>query len=346
MVHSLLLVAALLADCIAAAPTSHVIHEARDPASVSSRWVQKGRVAPDALLPVRVGLTQSNLDRGEEMLLDVSDPDSPNYGKHWTSEQVTDFFKPSDESTAAVKSWLESSGFSDLSLSDNKAWIAFNAPASKVESLLHAEFYEFEDSVTKGKAPSTHAYSVPKEVQPHIDFITPGLKLLPPTKVKANTYGAARRAPAPPQYSNYGLSTCDEAVNPDCLAALYKIPKQTLTPNPANQLGLYESIFQRWDPTDLDLFFTNYTHGNIPNGTEPVNKAVDGGESETPHHFVSITNGGEIELDLDVAYPIVYPQKIYIYDEDDLHYQRVDIANLTTTFGGCPKCEHVTCNFD
>lgn len=41
-------------------------------------------------LPVRVGLIENNLDLGDEMLMKVSHPLSPTYGKHWTPEEVCD----------------------------------------------------------------------------------------------------------------------------------------------------------------------------------------------------------------------------------------------------------------
>jgi len=34
------------------------------------------------------GLKQQNIHKGHDFLMDVSDPTSPNYGNHWTPEQV------------------------------------------------------------------------------------------------------------------------------------------------------------------------------------------------------------------------------------------------------------------
>ena len=51
------------------APVNHVLHEKRD--QVLSGWVQRGRVHPDAEIPVRIGMTQSNLDRGHDLLMEV-----------------------------------------------------------------------------------------------------------------------------------------------------------------------------------------------------------------------------------------------------------------------------------
>lgn len=69
------------------ASVPHVVHEKR---SAASSWSAISGAKPDGrtTLPVRIGLTQSNLDLGYDFLMDVADPSSKNYGKHWTTEQV------------------------------------------------------------------------------------------------------------------------------------------------------------------------------------------------------------------------------------------------------------------
>lgn len=54
-----------------------VVHERRaviDP-------TKGDRVPGDAVIPVRIGLKQSNLEDGYDAVMDVSDPASSNYGK-------------------------------------------------------------------------------------------------------------------------------------------------------------------------------------------------------------------------------------------------------------------------
>ena len=73
-VSSSALFATLLA--VAAAkpvPETHVIHEKRDVAHrfTVSRWIKRDRLEQNAVLPVRVGLKQQNLDNGADWLMDV-----------------------------------------------------------------------------------------------------------------------------------------------------------------------------------------------------------------------------------------------------------------------------------
>jgi tripeptidyl-peptidase-1 len=86
----LTVIVGLVAQTIAApapAPVSHIVHEKRD--IDSSTWILNDiKLRRDAIIPMSIGLTQRNLEHGYDFLMDVSDPKSPNYGKHWTMEKV------------------------------------------------------------------------------------------------------------------------------------------------------------------------------------------------------------------------------------------------------------------
>lgn len=70
-----------------------------------------------------------------------------------------------------------------------------------------------------------------------------------------------------------------------------------------------------YDQEDLDLFFANYTP-YIPKGTHPIPNFVDGAMAP-----VSVEEaGGESLLDFELAYPLVYPQKLVLYQTDDINY--------------------------
>ena len=78
--------------------------------------------------------------------MDVAHPASPNYGKHWTPEEVRATFSPSSESVSAVKSWLAASGIDPqrVAETENKGWLAVDLPVHMVESLLGATYHEYE----------------------------------------------------------------------------------------------------------------------------------------------------------------------------------------------------------
>lgn len=87
--------AAAFATLITSLPTSanHVVHEKR---SGSSNWspVRDAKLDGRITLPIRIGLTESNLHRGDDILMEVSDPASEKYGKHLTAEEVMKYPNP------------------------------------------------------------------------------------------------------------------------------------------------------------------------------------------------------------------------------------------------------------
>lgn len=303
------------------------------------------------MLPMRVGLTQQNLDSAHEHLMDLSHPASPNYGKHWTADQVVDAFKPSDETVGAVSKWLAEHGINDHVHSENKGWLAFHATVEQAERLLHTKYFEYEDSQTGGVMPACEEYHVPRHVQEHVDYITPGIKLLAPSNEESQAARSSKRnlpsmddvrqhrpyshrrlqlnqlGAMSPENAMGNLSSCDTATTPACIAALYNIPPANLS-HPNNSMGIFEAELQMWDQADLNLFFGNFSHTTIPNNTHPNNNLVDGGVANTSYLFQA---GAEALLDLEVAYPIVYPQEITIWNVDDRRYQLW--ANNTYTWG-------------
>lgn len=62
------------------------------------------------ILPLRIGLRQVKLDEGHNLLMDRSDPQSSNFGKRMTAEEVIDFFAPPKESVEIVRDWLVAGG--------------------------------------------------------------------------------------------------------------------------------------------------------------------------------------------------------------------------------------------
>ena len=99
---------ALVSSFAATAPSvtrrnNLVLHERR--AQEPRDWVLTRRLEPSAVLPMRFGLAQSNLDKVEEMLMAVSHPDSPTYGQHYSVKDVVDTFAPSAETVERVVGW-------------------------------------------------------------------------------------------------------------------------------------------------------------------------------------------------------------------------------------------------
>lgn len=96
---------------------------------------------------MRIGLKQRNLHRGYELLMDVADPSSANYGRHWTQDEITDMFSPSAATVNVTKDWVMSSGIgaARIAHSASGGWLVFNATVDEAEKLLDASFWLYEN---------------------------------------------------------------------------------------------------------------------------------------------------------------------------------------------------------
>lgn len=173
MRSSFVALGALVASTIAAPSSSHVQHEKRE--YLPPGWERHEKLANHEVIPLRFALSQSNLDKADGFLMDVSHPDSPNFGKHWTAQQIAETFAPSQESVETVTAWLKNSGIAPerIRKSQSLGWLHLNATVAEAEDLLKTEFFLHKHAQTGKPHVGCSQYSVPEYVQPHVDFITP-----------------------------------------------------------------------------------------------------------------------------------------------------------------------------
>ena len=167
------LAVALLASSVLAAPSpKYVQHERRH--LLPRGWRKVNAMHSKTVLPMRIALTQPNLQQGYDYLIDVSHPQSPNYGKHWSAKQVAETFAPTQESVDAVMEWLEGSGISStrISRSQSLGWLQFNASVAEAESLLKTRYHLHRHQTGKPHV-GCSSYHIPEHLKSHIDFITP-----------------------------------------------------------------------------------------------------------------------------------------------------------------------------
>lgn len=67
--HVLLGTAAAAGVLASPTPNDYVVHERR--AVLSRSWTEEKRLDKASILPMRIGLTQSNLDRGHDLLMEM-----------------------------------------------------------------------------------------------------------------------------------------------------------------------------------------------------------------------------------------------------------------------------------
>ncbi|KAK8110251.1 Pro-kumamolisin [Apiospora kogelbergensis] len=344
----LLLVEALLAlaSLISASPASrryahHVVHEKRH--QLPEGWAKRDKVDGRAVLPLRIGLKQRNLGRADELLDEVSNPMSGNYAQHWSARKIADMFAPSQESIDSVNAWLAESGIdpSRIAVSASKSWITVNATVSEVESLIKTNYHVYEH--TSGHLHvASDTYSLPAYLSAeHVDIVMPTLhfdvkvqpgnqdsgnelrkrplrtrNIHPVSGVKAVGIDTGIGPQMGPQIGMSkiisALDDCDKQIIPDCLRALYHIPHGS-SAQPGNSYGIAAYMSNSYHPSDLDLFFANFSKTKV--GDRPILESIVGG---TPLQNLTDRNLYiESSLDLEYAMALVHPQTVTLYQVGD-----------------------------
>lgn len=262
--------------------------------------------------------------------------DSPRYGQWYSPKEIIDLFAPAQESVDTVREWVESSGIDPrrISLSANKQWLQFDASADEAERLLKTKYHVYEHAKSGVENIGCDEYHVPQHVKEHVDYITPGLKLLTGGKNPKDRDLSKRGEKAKRGFRTNGsqkfsppiisgtlsksqlpslnsLSTCDSFITPACIAAMYNITQATKAA-PNNQLGIFEEG-DFYAAEDLIEFFTLLAP-NIPITTMPKLEGIDGGFAP------GAVAGGESDLDFQISYPIIYPQNSVLFQTDDIFY--------------------------
>jgi tripeptidyl-peptidase I len=136
----------------------HIIHEARS--VIPNQWDKRPMLDKSRIIPVRINLAQ-NFDGAEDLLMEVSHPDSPKYAQHYNAEEVADLvrfsqiqhlgedltyclffiyplqFAPTKETIDIVLDWLRSEGH-DVDHSHYNHWkaaVVVPMPIHKAENL-------------------------------------------------------------------------------------------------------------------------------------------------------------------------------------------------------------------
>lgn len=228
-----------------------VRHEKR---TNSGRMVKRFRANPAQELPVRIALAQNQLEVGHERLMDISDPRSPNFGKHLTSAEVGSLFRPSSESIDTVRSWLHGSGIEmdRHSVTPGKAYLKFHATIEELESLLSTRYHVYSHPTTNEGHIGCDEYHLPAGIARHIDFVTPSVSTISIggareiKKKKRSEVKSFSRASFPPIILSSGNSPvpdassteipCHTAVTPDCLRGKdHLLPFSVVEPAPEIQ---------------------------------------------------------------------------------------------------------------
>ncbi|KAJ7859611.1 family S53 protease [Mycena olivaceomarginata] len=283
----------LLVTATPRVPRTMVVHESR--AAPAKGFVQSAAAPAEQELTLRIALKQNNIAGLETELYKVSDPTSEFYGQHLTLKEVTEFVKPTNETVAAVSSWLSGNSIGAKPVTPAGDMLEIKIPVSQANDLLSAEFSVFTHVETGKTIIRTLQYSLPTLLTQHVEFFHPTTIFAPPLRSKPKFVAAssAKRATAG---SDDLPDSCTSTINPACLQELYRIPTTPATQK-SNTLGVAGFIDEWAHQADLTTFLTR-DRPDINSSTSFALETLDGGSN--PQN----SSQAGVEADLDTQYTI------------------------------------------
>uniref|UniRef100_A0A8C9XGY3 Tripeptidyl-peptidase 1 n=1 Tax=Sander lucioperca TaxID=283035 RepID=A0A8C9XGY3_SANLU len=217
-------------------------------------WTHVGRVDPTEELELTFALKQQNSDLLEEILTLVSDPDSAQYGKHLTLEEVSSLVRPSELTQKVVHHWLQSHGITNCLTVRTRdflqLWSFLFYVLRVAETLLPgSKFHRYirdGHSLVRSSAP----YSVHDDVHQHLDFVG-GLHRLPPKGQDLNKASSNRKQ----KQSKAGVHL---GVTPAILRARYNLTATDVGTAQNNSQAVAQFLEQYYSPADLAEFMGMY----------------------------------------------------------------------------------------
>ena len=306
-----------------ALPTFAAVHEQL--AAVPSGWTQVGAPAETDTISLQIALAQQNLDLLDAKIMAVSTPGSASYGQYMDGDAVTAMLAPSADASPAVLAWLAEAGVTNA-YSDG-ANVNFSTTVYLANSLLSTTFNYYENAGIQKLR--TTEYSVPDDVQIHIDLITPTTyfgKTVAQSPVRAPWVDRPRKMDH--RVRNLGIrqfngttnsttngnmtstkndtidASCATLITPTCIKEIYNI-NYTPDPNSGSKIGFGSFLNQSARTQDLSLF---QTAQDIPQQGFSV-QLINGGINDQAID----ENHGEADLDVEYISGISHPLPIISY---------------------------------
>ena len=116
-----------------------------------------------------IAIHQSNIDKLRDILDDVSDMGSPNYGKHLTKEEVASM-TADPLKTKTIIDHFTGKGAKVIAQTPNGEYITMRAPIALWEETFSAAFEEVE-LASGERVLRSHSFSIPEDLFAHIAYV-------------------------------------------------------------------------------------------------------------------------------------------------------------------------------
>ena len=258
-------------------------------------------------LPLAISLPLRNSNQLSDLIRQLYDPASPNYGQYLTPAQFTELFGPTEADYQAVINFAQTNGLTVTCLHPNRLIVDVEGAVSDIQKVFHVTLlnYQHPTEARKFFAPSVEPsvnLSVPLL---HISGLNnysiphPNYKIKPPNLISKGVSSSSGTVSSITPNSGSGPSG---AYGGGDFRAAY-VPGTTLTGS-GQCVGLLQ--FDGYYASDIAAYRTQFGLPNIP----LINVAVDGGVA-TP----SSGGNGEVCLDIETVMSMAPGiSAIYVYE--------------------------------
>ena len=177
---------------------THIFKESVPHLSSRTDLISRSSVQSDHIHELIFVVQQQNMEKLTDILHDVSDPASPNYGQHMSVEQVS-AMTLNPVAREAIVNYLHSNGASITSEILSGDLITANAPLSVWEKVLNTEFYVFHQMQPLGAVQSrvgAEKYSVPVELDKYLESVLNVIDLPYHTSLSTRSRSVSSALPA------------------------------------------------------------------------------------------------------------------------------------------------------
>lgn len=249
---------------------THVFKEGNPGLSTRADVKKQIRAHHDHSHEVIFVVQQKNMDKLTLILDDLSDPSSPNYGQHWTRQEVVDFTSNS-EGRDAVVSYLHSNGALVTSETLTGEFISAQAPIKVWERVFNTEFNSYIQThfdKTSERVIRAEHYSIPRELDEHV------LAVLNTIDIHEHVFKVPQRIPFPLKTTKFS-NTDFGYMTPNTIKSYYNM-SLTTTGSINSTQAIFASVGQNYSPLNLAEFqeFNGYApnpavreYGNHANDT-------------------------------------------------------------------------------
>ncbi|XP_072127086.1 tripeptidyl-peptidase 1 [Mobula birostris] len=247
--------------------------------SLPAGWKYVERVSATDQILLTFALKQQNVNKLEEKLEQLSNPDSSQYGKYLSLDQLSRMVQPSEETLQTVWTWLGSFGVRNCSIVQTLDFLNCFMSSSTAENLLTGSKFNRYTNGHQTLIRSNSRYEVPDGVAKHIDFVG-GVHRFPPQKsVISKTRKVGQHSEA-----NFHLG-----VTPSVMRKRYNLSASDVGSHENNSQAVAQFLEQYFHQLDL-VEFMRLFGGNFVHHTR-VNKIIG--------HQGGIKAGLEASLDVE-----------------------------------------------